>query len=194
MVTTYPLASTLTLPVANYGTGDLYKFGSRIRRHTILWATHLGDDVAVAAGTVVTAIGNGQVVWSQMRLGSLKHRDWGGVVVIGHTRPDTEEVFFSVYGHVTAIEVKVGDVIRQGQSVGTVAPAATPENGWWQHAHLHFSIYSGPWRDLVPPGWYRPEYLVLRGFSRQTKRSWWHDPQTFIADFAAPPHLQPKPE
>lgn len=179
----YPEPKQLSLPVKPYQTGALYAFRNRIRRYLILWATHLGDDVVAQANTPVVAIGDGEVVWAQLRPGEPKHRDWGGVVVLGHTNPQNHTSFFSVYGHLTDIAVTQGQEMKGGDQLGVVAPALTAENGWWGHAHLHFAIYTGPWRDQILPGWARPEHVLMRGSSRKTKIDWWHDPKVFIANY-----------
>lgn len=170
----YPTPSHLELPLTPYQLSpDYLKFGERIRRHVVLWATHLGDDVVVEPGTPVQASGDGEVVWSEMRLGSEGHRNWGGVVIIGHTHAITQQPFYSVYGHMKDLAVKVGQPIKAGQLLGHVAASYTPENGWWKVPHLHFAIYTGPWQNDILPGYKRPE-------ERQTKMQWWHDPQPFI--------------
>lgn len=170
-------------------------FGQRVRSRVILWARHLGDDVIAEPGTSVVAIGRGEVVWAEMRLGTQAKRNWGGIVVVAHgdKRQNTEHTtasaaprsgggtqntefvpaFYSVYGHLTDLAVKVGDTVQGGQQLGVVAPGRTPENGWWKTPHLHFGIYVGPWRDQVLPGYLRP-------FEGRTKFAWWREPKPFI--------------
>jgi len=179
----YPEPEKLQFPVEPYKIGDQYSFRARIRRYVVLWATHLGDDVQAEAGTPVHAIGRGEVVWSQMRLGSPEHRDWGGVVVVGHTDPKTHQMFFSVYGHITDLTVKEGESVEAGKLLGVVAAGPTPENGWWKIAHLHFAIYTGPWKDQIVPGWLRPEHRFMRGSSKNTKLEWWQSPRKFISAY-----------
>jgi len=162
----------LKLPITPYEVSG-YRFGQRLRRRFILWATHLGDDIVAAAGTPVTAIGEGTVVWSEMRLGTPDHRNWGGVVIIRH------DSFYSIYGHITDLKVAKGDHVRGGQPLGAVAPGKTPENGMWATPHLHFAIYTGPWRENVLPGYARPDDW-LRLSPRRTRMAWWHNPQVFI--------------
>lgn len=169
----------LSLPVLPYDVAG-YRFGQRIRRRGFLWATHLGDDVVAAAGTPVSTIGQGEVVWSEMRLGSADKRNWGGIVIIKH-EPDSK-FFFSLYGHITAIRVKKGDRVQPGQLLGVVAAGNTPENGWWKTPHVHFAIYTGPWQERVLPGYARPDDW-LRLSPRHTRMKWWHNPQVFITRY-----------
>ena len=185
-------AKRLILPVDNYTTGDYRAFGATIRRHVLLWATHLGDDVAVPAGTPVRAIGPGKVVLAKTLPGSEDHRSWGGLVVLKHDlndqgpmtnnqsnpKPQLPGIFYSLYGHLKGLRVKAGEHVEQGQPLGVVAEGPTPENGWWKNAHLHFGIYTGPWNGRVLPGYWRPEQFW------RTKKKWWHNPRAFIQKHA----------
>lgn len=188
----YPAPRRLQLPVEPYNAAG-YAFGQRVRRFGVWWAVHLGDDAVAPAGTVVRAIGKGEVVFAKVLPGSVSHRSWGGLVVIGHStspyalssheeRGDPAadgvgEVFYSLYGHLAKLSVAVGDTVSAGQEVGAVAEGNTPENGWWKTPHLHFGIYTGPWSDAALPGYWRPERWW------RTKRRWWHDPREFIASY-----------
>lgn len=171
----YPAAQSLTLPLSPYVVGG-YRFRQRIRRHIILWATHLGDDIVVPADTPVQAIGGGRVVFARMLPGSRERRSWGGLVVLEHKHCLDSTLFYSVYGHMYTLAVKEDSTVEGSQSLGVVAPGLTPENGWWQLAHLHFAIFTGPWTGAVPPGYKRPEEW-------RTRLTWWHHPKTFIADY-----------
>lgn len=173
----HPTPDKLSFPLTPYH-ADGYKFRDRIRRRIILWATHLGDDIMAEPGTPVAAAGDGQVVWSAIRPGSAQKRNWGGLVVVGHTSKTTGQPFFTLYGHLTDLAVAKDNLVTAGQTLGVVAKARTPENGWWQHAHLHFALYTGEWTGVVPPGWYRPE-------QRRTSVKWWQDPQPFIDEYNA---------
>ncbi len=189
---TYPEPQKLYWPIEPYKIGG-YGWRERVRRKIILWATHLGDDVEAAAGTEVKAIGDGEVVWSEMRAGSEKKRNWGGLIVVAHSDkapapitsvvskalPDSDgktSNFYSLYGHLEDLRVNVGDQVVGGQVLGVVAGALTPENGWWKTPHLHFGIYVGPWRDVVLPGYKRMEEW-------RTRTKWWRDPSGFIEQY-----------
>lgn len=169
---TYPAPQRLHFPVEPYVVSSR-AFGERVRSRIILWARHLGDDIALSPGTAVTAIAEGKVVWAEVRAGSLQHRNWGGVVILGHKHKDTDEAFFSLYGHLKDLTVQRGDVVTAEQRLGVVAPGNTAENGWWKTPHVHFGIYTGPWVGAVLPGYARP-------FDGRTKFAWWQRPQPFI--------------
>lgn len=171
----YPVPNTLQFPVQSYAVTSR-KFGERVRSRFILWARHLGDDVELTPGTAISAIGDGKVVWAEVRSGNKEHRNWGGIVVVGHQHKDTDESFFSLYGHLTELAVQAGDIVKMSQLIGKVAPGYTPENGWWKTPHLHFGIYAGPWLDQILPGY-------ARMFDGRTKFSWWRSPGPFITEY-----------
>lgn len=171
----FPMPRQLVLPVEPYHVSG-YHFRQRLRRRLLLWATHLGDDVVQPAGKPVRSIGEGTVVWAEVRLGHAKKRNWGGIVIIGHTHRTTGQPFYSLYGHLKDLTAVAQQPVAAEQTLGVVADGNTPENGWWQIPHLHFAIYTGPWPNTILPGYKRPE-------SWRTRLSWWHDPQTFIAAY-----------
>lgn len=168
----YPTPGMLEFPAEPYRVKG-HMFGARVRSRIILWARHLGDDVLLSPGTTVTAIGDGRVVWSEIRPGSEHERNWGGIVIIGHRHKTTDESFYSLYGHIDSLLVEEGDVVRAGQVLGKVASGNSPENGWWKIPHVHFGIYVGPWIHQVLPGYDRP-------FDHRTRFRWWRNPRTFI--------------
>lgn len=167
------MALNIQLPITPYEVTG-YGFGARVRSRGIFIARHLGHDILAAPGTSVRCMMQGNVVWSEMRLGSEQKKNWGGVVIVEHIHPMNSSRFYSVYGHIKNLAVQVGEVVQAGQLLGEVAEGLTPENGYWKLAHLHFGVYVGPWTGLVLPGWARP-------FERRTRVSWWKNPQEFIA-------------
>lgn len=176
------LTAKLVLPLEPYELKDgYYRFGTRVRSRWILWARHLGDDIVAEPGAAVSAIGEGEVVWAEVRAGSPQKRNWGGLIVLKHEHKMTNDQFpmtnfFSVYGHITDIAVKVGEKLQGGQELGVVAAGLTPENGWWKIPHLHFAIYTGPWTGEILPGY-------KRFFDGRTKMAWWRDPASFIEEY-----------
>lgn len=178
----YHTPNQLILPLEPYELKEgYYRFGTPVRSRVILWARHLGDDLVVTAGKSVQAIGEGEVVWARMRVGEPKKRNWGGLVILAHASkspnphpPITN--FYSVYGHMADLKVKEGDQVAMGQQLGAVAPALTPENGWWKIPHLHFAIYVGNWSGEILPGYKRP-------FDGRTKMRWWRNPKHFIEEY-----------
>lgn len=112
---------------------------------------HLGEDYVIESGNDVLSIADGVVVRSfdwplcdeyQLVNGKktkiTNSHGWGGVVIVEHTSPDglffdsdgsiltlpTEEnpkVVYSLYGHLTDVSVKVGDIVKAGDLVGKIA-------------------------------------------------------------------------
>lgn len=188
----HPVSDRLVFPIEPYElTPGVYRFGTRVRSRWILWARHLGDDIVAEPGAQVCSIGEGEIVWAEVRVGSPEKRNWGGLVIIEHKKsqiPMTNaqsnpkpqipipETFYALYGHITSMAVKVGEKVQGGQKVGEVAAGETPENGWWKIPHLHFAIYVGPWTKEILPGY-------KRFFDGRTKFAWWRDPKSFIEEY-----------
>lgn len=173
----YPLTPKLQFPLEGYRVNS-YDFGEDCTYDGVRWGIHLGEDMNRRAGTKVRAIGRGRVVYATLHAGSPKRRNWGNVVIVAHKHPKTRKVFFSLYAHLGERYVKKGQRVELSDVVGTVGSANTPENGWWEDAHLHFSIYTGPWRGRVLPGYYREDQKL-------TRLSWWHRPSEWVSQYRA---------
>lgn len=100
--------------------------GFTMRFHPILqrWAKHNGVDYAAPTGTPVRAVGEGVVESAGLQSG------YGNVVVIRH--PGERE---TLYAHLSRINVKRGQRVEQGQTVGAVGTT-----GWATGPHLHFEL------------------------------------------------------
>jgi murein DD-endopeptidase MepM/ murein hydrolase activator NlpD len=85
---------------------------------------HLGFDLSVTAGIPVTAANSGKVV----------HADdlgiYGNCIVVDHGYG-----LQSIYGHLSRIDVKPGDMVQRGQELGR-----SGATGLAGGDHLHFSI------------------------------------------------------
>lgn len=115
---------------------------------------HLGEDWngngggSSDEGDPIYSIAHGVVVFSEdYRAG------WGNVVIIRHAyRESNGQIAFvdSLYGHLKARSVQLGQQVARGQVVGTMGRG--PRNMY--HAHLHFEIRKdlrvGMRRDLYP--------------------------------------------
>jgi len=147
------------------------------------WGIHLGVDIDVPADTKVFAIGRGTVVYSKLHPGEftddgrITKRNWGGLVIISHKNPRTNQHFFSLYGHLGKRFVKKGDQVEMGEFIGTVGKSMTESNGIWYNEHIHFSIYSGPFHFKVLPGYYDIN-------NENTNLSYWRDPLKFIRNYS----------
>jgi septal ring factor EnvC (AmiA/AmiB activator) len=101
----------------------LYRFGRVVNPNntTTRWN---GIGIGAAAGTAVKAVAGGQVVLAEA------FGTYGQTVIVSHGDGD-----FSVYGSLARLDVRKGQSIQKGQSVGTVG-RTDPD----LEAHLHFEM------------------------------------------------------
>ena len=85
---------------------------------------HLGFDLSVTKHVAVAAANDGQIVYAS-DLGI-----YGNCVVVDHGYG-----LQSIYGHLSSIEVKPGDMVKQGQTLGR-----SGSTGLAGGDHLHFSM------------------------------------------------------
>jgi murein DD-endopeptidase MepM/ murein hydrolase activator NlpD len=120
-------------------------FGWRLHPLMGSWLMHSGRDLAAPEGTPVVATLSGRVVSSGLAGG------YGLAVELEHERPRRR----SLYGHLSELYVKEGDVVRQGEVIGRVG-----STGLSTGPHLHFELrlpQDGGWvatdpGDLDPGG------------------------------------------
>jgi murein DD-endopeptidase MepM/ murein hydrolase activator NlpD len=108
--------------------------GFKMRFHPILqvWRAHLGVDYAAPIGTSVRSVGDGVIEFSG------KQNGFGNVVKVKHQNQTS-----TVYAHLSKINVRVGQAISQGQSVGLVGMT-----GLSTGPHLHFEYrVNGVYQD-----------------------------------------------
>ncbi len=86
---------------------------------------HEGIDIAAPKGTQVLASRSGHVIYSGNKISG-----YGKMVILRH--PDT---YATVYAHLSKINVKKGDFVSRGQSVGKVG-----STGRSTGPHLHFEV------------------------------------------------------
>ena len=100
--------------------------GFKMRFHPILqtWRAHLGVDYAAPTGTPVRSVGQGIVDVAGSQSG------FGNVVMVKHASGQT-----TVYAHLSRINVKRGQSVMQGQTLGLVG-----STGWATGPHLHFEF------------------------------------------------------
>lgn len=101
--------------------------GFGMRTHPILGFDrhHRGVDFAAPAGTPVFAAGDGTVTFAGWR------GDYGRTVMIRHAGG-----FDTLYAHLSAITVRPGARVRQGQMIGRVGAT-----GLATGPHLHFEVH-----------------------------------------------------
>ena len=114
---------------------------------------HAGEDWGGTTATVVSAVGDGQVVYA----GLVNYP--GHVVVIRHDLTDaqrraiglTSPVVYSQYGHLTGLAVATGDRVRTGQKLGTLHNQAS-------NTHLHWELRSAEKPPLCGTTYWGPGY------------------------------------
>ena len=104
-------------------------------RYGIRWRdNHKGLDVAAPKGTAIKAAAGGKVIFSGYGSGSNSYSGYGNIVVIQSTSS-----LVIRYGHCSALYVKTGETVVQGQVI-----AAVGSTGISTGNHLHFEIrYKG---------------------------------------------------
>jgi murein DD-endopeptidase MepM/ murein hydrolase activator NlpD len=100
--------------------------GFAMRFHPILqrWKAHLGVDFGAPTGTPVRTVGDGVVTFAGVQSG------YGNVVQITHSADRVTK-----YAHLSRIDVRLGQAIEQGQTLGAVGAT-----GWATGPHLHFEF------------------------------------------------------
>jgi murein DD-endopeptidase MepM/ murein hydrolase activator NlpD len=106
---------------------------------------HLGYDLASVANTPVQAANRGKVV----------HAGWLGIygncVILDHGMG-----LQSLYAHMSSIDVKVGDQVNAGQTLGR-----TGSTGLAGGDHLHFTMLLGG-NAVTPVDWWSPKWVEDR--------------------------------
>ena len=100
------------------------KYGYRIHPVTKKYKLHTGIDLRASKGTSIFAAKAGTVVTAEY------NSAWGNYVILSHGGGYT-----SLYAHMTKMNVKVGQSVKQGQVIGTVG-----STGYSTGAHLHFEL------------------------------------------------------
>ncbi len=110
---------------------------------------HLGYDLAQKANTVVKAANSGRVIYAD-RLGI-----YGNCVVIDHGYS-----LESLYGHMSRIDVKVGDTVSKEQSIGV-----SGSTGMAFGDHVHFSMLVDGYQ-IDPKEWWDEHWIHDRILSK----------------------------
>jgi murein DD-endopeptidase MepM/ murein hydrolase activator NlpD len=105
-------------------------------------AYHLGYDLSVTKHYPVEAANSGAVAFA----GDLGI--YGNAVILDHGLG-----LFTLYGHLSSIDVKVGDSIKQAQIIGK-----TGETGLAAGDHLHYGVYLNG-VAVLPVEWWDPKWI-----------------------------------
>ena len=113
-------------------------FGWRLHPVMGTWLMHAGRDLAAPEGTPVVAALSGRVMSSGLAGG------YGLAIEIEHDGPRRR----TLYGHLSELYVKEGQVVRQGEVIGRVG-----STGLSTGPHLHFEVrmpQEGGWVAVDP--------------------------------------------
>ncbi len=110
---------------------------------------HLGFDLSVTAHVGVVAANDGKVLLAE-RLGI-----YGNCIVVDHGYG-----LQSIYGHLSSIGVKVGDLVRKGQEMGR-----SGDTGMAGGDHLHFSMQLDG-VQINPVEWWDAHWIQDRVLSK----------------------------
>ncbi|MBI1911201.1 MAG: M23 family metallopeptidase [Deltaproteobacteria bacterium] len=103
--------------------------------------THYGIDYGLPEGTVVRASERGEVVRASF---VPKDGNYGFTVIIDHTpfALDNERHIYTLYAHLSSVNVSCGDMVVKGQVIGFSGNTGTKSFYKNKHAqfHLHFEI------------------------------------------------------
>lgn len=103
--------------------------------------SHLGIDIAGDLGDPVWASDSGVVIWAGSMSGG-----YGNVIIIEH---DTAaHTYDTVYAHLSAVLVKCGQSVAQGQSIGQIGSTGNSTG-----PHLHFEV-------RMDGGFLNPHYVL----------------------------------
>jgi len=91
---------------------------------------HIGNDFGMRVGTPVYAIANGTVVYTQR---STATTGYGTMITIAHDIGGVPHI--SIYGHLSSLGVRAGDIVRGGQQI-----ARSGNTGASDGPHLHLEI------------------------------------------------------
>lgn len=123
---------------ANFADQRTYTYGGEV----IDTAYHLGYDLSVTRRYPVEAANSGVVVFAD-DLGI-----YGNTVIVDHGLG-----LFTLYGHLSTIDVKVGDALAKRQILGK-----TGETGLAGGDHLHFGVYLDG-VAVLPVEWWDPKWI-----------------------------------
>lgn len=144
-------ADEIDWPIADYRYGGIF-FANVV---------HTGVDIPAPVGTPILAAGSGRVVWAGYGVyrGGVDPTDpYGLAITIRHDFGYQGQPLYTIYGHLSQIDVAEGQHVETGQAIGLCG-----ETGNVTGPHLHFELRLGennyfdtrnPELWVVPPiGW-----------------------------------------
>lgn len=165
-----------------------YRYGGIFFENTV----HTGVDIPAPTGTPILTAGPGTVIWAGYGVyqGGYDPSDpYGLAVTIRHDFGYQNQALYTIYGHMSQIDVVEGQHVETGDQLGLVG-----ETGKVTGPHLHFEVRLGendffatrnPELWLVPPmGWGLIAGRVMDGYGQLL-----YDQQIIITDPATQVNL-----
>jgi len=142
---TIPFSSEFKRPLKSGRVGS--EFGKRYHPTQHVYKLHTGIDLQTGEGKPVLASAAGRVA------AIIKKASCGGNQVYLHH--NINGVYYTtVYMHLLSYNVKVGDVVRQGEQIGKVGGGSTRSyDRCTTGPHLHFSVATGLYFGSAPYGY-----------------------------------------
>lgn len=125
-------------PMAGYAERRTYSYNNK----EVSKASHLGHDLADVALCPIPAAAAGKVILAQ------EEGIYGNCIVIAHGQG-----LFTLYGHMSQLEVTVGQDVEKGQQLGL-----SGATGLAFGDHLHFSVLVNK-TFVNPTEWWDPHWL-----------------------------------
>jgi murein DD-endopeptidase MepM/ murein hydrolase activator NlpD len=113
-----------------YGTTEL---GTRDPHHGVEFNNASGTPVLAAAdGKVIVAGDDSQAIYGT------HPNSYGNLIVIEHHFPGISEPIYTLYGHLSKVEVQPGQAVHSGEEIGLVGSTGAAIG-----SHLHFEVREG---------------------------------------------------
>jgi len=122
----------------NYEIEPAYRYGSTLNGKR---DPHHGVEFINAFGVPILAVADGRVIHAaedKPAIYSPWERFYGNLVVIEHDLPELDAPLYTLYAHLSIINVAEGDVVEAGQPVGDVGMSGRAIG-----SHLHFEVRMG---------------------------------------------------
>ena len=116
------------------------KFGKEYRADLNTWIFRDGIKIAASNGQSVRSVAGGSVIYAG------PFRSYGNVVIMDHSKG-----FFTIYGFLREIQVKVGDKLEKQSVLGTAGVDTQASSGTGQYA-VYFEVRQGT-TALNPEDW-----------------------------------------
>lgn len=128
---------------ANNWVLEVYPYGTDGPSQENPLRQHHGIDMSNRIGERVRAAAAGVVIWSadgrQDEVDYFQNSpSYGNVILIEHYNQYRGQKLYTLYGHLSAAFVQVGDIVEQGQVIGLVG-----NTGQVTGPHLHFEVRLG---------------------------------------------------